>query len=628
MNKISNAIKLFIASLCLGLCSGLFFACTGGGGNVDNTPRPVPAYTEEEDVYNNRSKTEESNLAAFDDLGRKTVSAGKMQSDKQVGMFYFLWMGAHGTNLYDNTEILKNDPEAYVSEEAWTSAGGGYVGAAHFWGRPLFGYYYACEEWVIRKHIQMLADAGVDFLVFDTTNSTGSPSSGTYFQNGGNNNTYIEAALTVAKTVKEYMDSGRAAPKIAFYTNSNSGKAMDVIYEEFYKAHGEYKDTWYEMDGKPMIVGVTDSASKKVKEFFTLKESQWPFAQKSDNGFPWMEFQRLLTDDSVYEFNGRKIMSVSVAQHNVTCRMSAAAWYGGQDRTRSWHDGAVDKSEGAVLRGYNFAEQWEFAIAHDPDIVFVTGWNEWGAQRQSPSMFKGEPITFIDTATMEASRDIEPMSGGYGDNYYMQLVNYIGKFKKTSSNAEKTNGTFKEISVEGPFSQWDDVETFYMDYERDVVNRNAEGFGNTFYSDNSGLNDFLELKVCHDDKNAYFFAKTAEKIRDFAGENRMNLYIRTGDSGKMYDYVFGTIKPSEGFGTLSACADDGLSAGEKVTDVRYRIKDDLVMTAIPLDALKLDPNEVRFTFKWFDGETVEDVFSFYTGGDAAPYGRLNYIYNG
>ncbi len=96
----------------------------------------------------------------------------------------------------------------------------------------------------------------------------------------------------------------------------------------------------------------------------------------------------------------------------------------------------------------------------------------------------------------------------------------------------------------------------------------------------------------------------------------------------MYDYVFGMIKPSEGFGTLSACADDGLSAGEKVTDVRYRIKDDLVMTAIPLDALKLDPNEVRFTFKWFDGETVEDVFSFYTGGDAAPYGRLNYIYNG
>ena len=27
------------------------------------------------------------------------------------------------------------------------------------------------------------------------------------------------------------------------------------------------------------------------------------------------------------------------------------------------------------------------------------------------------------------SRDIEPMNGGYGDNYYMQLCHYISKFK-------------------------------------------------------------------------------------------------------------------------------------------------------------------------------------------------------
>ena len=38
-------------------------------------------------------------------------------------------------------------------------------------GEPLFGYYLASDEWVMRKHLQMLTDAGIDFTVFDTTNA-------------------------------------------------------------------------------------------------------------------------------------------------------------------------------------------------------------------------------------------------------------------------------------------------------------------------------------------------------------------------------------------------------------------------------------------------------------------------
>ena len=42
----------------------------------------------------------------------------------------------------------------------------------HHWGEPLFGYYTSDDEWVLRRHVEMLTDAGVDFLVFDTTNHT------------------------------------------------------------------------------------------------------------------------------------------------------------------------------------------------------------------------------------------------------------------------------------------------------------------------------------------------------------------------------------------------------------------------------------------------------------------------
>jgi hypothetical protein len=40
----------------------------------------------------------------------------------------------------------------------------------HHWGESLFGYYLTDDEGVLRKHAQMLADAGVDVVVFDVTN--------------------------------------------------------------------------------------------------------------------------------------------------------------------------------------------------------------------------------------------------------------------------------------------------------------------------------------------------------------------------------------------------------------------------------------------------------------------------
>ena len=34
-----------------------------------------------------------------------------------------------------------------------------------------------------------------------------------------------------------------------------------------------------------------------------------------------------------------------------------------------------------ILEGRNFEEQWSYALEVDPEMVFVTGWNEWIAQR-------------------------------------------------------------------------------------------------------------------------------------------------------------------------------------------------------------------------------------------------------
>src|SRR5271166_2777688 len=39
------------------------------------------------------------------------------------------------------------------------------------------------------------------------------------------------------------------------------------------------------------------------------------------------------------------------------------------------------------------------------------------------------PVTFVDEFDAEFSRDIEPMKGAHGDNYYYQLVANIRRFK-------------------------------------------------------------------------------------------------------------------------------------------------------------------------------------------------------
>ena len=124
--------------------------------------------------YSGPYSTVNGTYGGVDDLGRVLISdneAGTKKNGKEVGIFYFLWQGEHGTDgPYDNSKIVAKDPTAILSEENWIAAGGGPYHAHHFWGEPLFGYYTSKDVWVLRKHAQMLADADVDFIAVDATN--------------------------------------------------------------------------------------------------------------------------------------------------------------------------------------------------------------------------------------------------------------------------------------------------------------------------------------------------------------------------------------------------------------------------------------------------------------------------
>ncbi len=74
--------------------------------------------------------------------------------------------------------------------------------------------------------------------------------------------------------------------------------------------------------------------------------------------------------------------------------------------------------------GVTFYNQWKQAFKYRPKIVILTWWNEWVAQRQPNGQF-------VDLYTPEYSRDLEPMKGGFGDQYYQWMIQYIAAYKGT-----------------------------------------------------------------------------------------------------------------------------------------------------------------------------------------------------
>lgn len=81
----------------------------------------------------------------------------------------------------------------------------------------------------------------------------------------------------------------------------------------------------------------------------------------------------------------------------------------------------------------------------------------------------------------------------------------------------------------------------------------------------------------------------------------------------------------------------GKTAVEAVTDAGYetvgsaeiRYEGNQLMLRVPKSLLGLAGNQrAAFTFKWADNYEDGNLLSFYTRGDSAPYGRLNWVYGG
>jgi hypothetical protein len=179
---------------------------------------------------------------AVDALGRAVPGrdvVGAPRSGKTVGMFYFLTFDRHSSGPYDNTKILEAHPEALMDtgNPAW-----GPKNSSHYWGEPLFGYYTSDDKWALRKHAQMLANAGVDVVIFDNSNAV----------------TYDPAREALCATWMDIREHGGTTPQIAFlcpFGNYNDGgtRTLSALYDSIYRP-GRYSDLWFRWKGKPLVM--------------------------------------------------------------------------------------------------------------------------------------------------------------------------------------------------------------------------------------------------------------------------------------------------------------------------------------------------------------------------------------
>ena len=549
---------------------------------------------------------DESGNAAVVDAKTRTVGVYGSNGTRYVGIFYFLWhgtmtdVGAEPRNIQEMLDTYGD--KAKDMPELWA-----YVNATFYFAKPLYGFYRSDDEWLIRKHMELLTNAGVDFLYFDVTN----------------NYLYERSAVKIMAVLHEMNEQGYAAPKVVFYTNTAAKTRVRQAYDSIYSKN-VYPDTWMMLDGKPLIIAPDEA---NIDGFFTIRRPQWPTEPIKDDSWPWIDW------DWPQQKHGKDLneaISVSVAQHSGNCEFSASGLYGYAGNRGRSYDGYRDApTADSYKEGTNLQLQFNRAIDSDVPYVLVTGWNEWLANRQETA-FKEYPIRFVDTFDLEYSRDIEMSEGGYFDNYYMQLVSNIEAIRGAAPQIVRDDR--HAIDIAGSFSQWDQVAHYYTDPAGDAKWRKSLGAGPFTLTDETGRNDIVRIKVTGDTSYLYFYAECADKIERGSGSDswmQLFLNIDGSDTGWLgYDYIAGWKTKSDSVLTLAKAAGSTYDSFKEVADLTFQVECNKMMIAIPLEALGIEYfNKIALSFKWADSRSlINTPEQFYTEGDAAPLGRPDFTY--
>ncbi len=664
-----NLLDIDMTTLLTSLFAALLVCATG-------------AWSEETPVRDLYSDT----WVSTDALGRTMpafAAVGPVKHDQRrvVGIFYITWHGdglAKMTSPYsaDVSKILAADPSARLDAKNPLWKDGSY-----HWGEPECGYFLSRDEYVIRKDMSMLADAGVDVLVMDVTNAV------CYWDEW-------ETTFTVMEKMKA---EGNKVPQFCFWAfNGPVISVVQDLYEKIYVAE-KYKDLWYYWDGKPLLLcnatpsvdsngsgmkhpnshydaaAKTDTANPhygdpkyteefygdytpEVKNYFTRRGMWWGYYKWDGKRYVGTEdswsFGLDMGDKHVAEMTPEERVSlhegkreeaaVTPAQHPVSLIGKSWTVEKGEPELNEfdlpketevpWLGKTVKNPEGY---GIYFQQRWDEALQAKPQFLYLNDWNEWSAGKYHPEegktyefMRRQVNYRFIDQYNSEFNRTIQPMKGGYTDNYYMQMAENIRRYKGVRPIPELTG--CQTMKIDGAFGDWDAVSLEYRDTAGDTAHRDYPGYGGLHYKEDSGRNDIISSKVAVDDENVYFLAATSEALTPHTGNNWMLLFIdadqnhATGWNG--YDFAVNLKVTDDKKTTLSRWQQDGPNPGwTDVAQVDYRYAGRSLEIAVPRQLLGMAGDKLAFDLHWCDNPAdMNDPMSLCTSGDSAPNRKFNY----
>ena len=551
-------------------------------------------------------------LVATDALGRTLPDydeAGPEKPDRYVGLFYWLWHGPlrNDTDTFDISRALEKDPE----RTEWPFL-------AYYWGEPEAGYYRSSDEYVLRKHLDLFCLLGIDFLYLDFTNLV----------------IDSDELHLLLRLIREMKRDGYDPPRLVPFFNTDPIPKIEEFYRDFFLDPAN-EDCWFVLDGKPLVLSPQRPLScREIDEAFTWRR-MW--AGRDADGF-WHYFDDY-PQTPAYRPDGRPEQIV------VSAGKGAPLWdyhiYGSKSSTKDSvpvYDRYWTTSRSG--EGLFFEEQWQEAYRIAPLILCVTGWNEWKAEAwpatddlvaagitfQGRKLEKGEAY-FVDEFNAEFNRDLEPLKGGYSDNYFYQLAAHIRRYKGMRPPPEASPS--KKIRIDGNFDEWRQVSPRFDDFVGELRLRDSEGAPPGIrYTDRTARNDIAETRVTYDRKYIYFYVRTAERTTSWQDSCWMMLYIdadrdkRTGWEG--YDFVVHReiVSPEET--TLKKRTPEG--NWETVARCAYRQKGCEMEIAVPRSALDM-LSAPDFHFHWVDNvPSTDDIEAFFTHGESAPERRYDYRY--
>jgi hypothetical protein len=623
---------------------------------------------------------------ATDALGRTmpdhaTVGPVKTDHRRVVGIFYITW---HSDNLAklkspyaaDVSRVLAADPKARLDAKhpLWTEG-------SYHWGEPESGYFLSKDRYVIRRDMSMLTDAGVDVVIMDVTNGV------CYWdewevvfsemqkmkQEGNRVPAFCFWAFNgpVITVVQDLYDKIYKTQKYKDLWFTWDGKPL-LLHNgtpRFDATGGGAKNPNPHYDAKaktdPKHPHHGDPAyteefysdyTREAKNFFTLRTMWWGYYEWAGKRFVGTEdnwsFGYDLGDERVKSLKPDQLVSrhggvkeeaaVTPAQHPSSLVGKSWTREHGEPELNEfdlpargyvpWFGKVVEHPEGY---GAYFQQRWDEALQADPQFLYINDWNEWTAGKYQPDAGQTVPFmrragtdNFIDQYNAEFNRAIQPMKGGYADNYYMQMAQNIRRYKGVRPIPVLRG--LHQATIDGRFDDWAAIDVEYRDTIGDVVHRDYPGYGGLQYRDDSGRNDIVTAKVAVDKENVYFYVQTNGPLTPHTGRHWMLLLIdadhnpNTGWNG--YDFVINE-KIVDGKTTTLLRYDVNSPGGAWVEQAKlpYRYAGNRLELAVPRRLLNLGGSSLTFDFHWSDNPCdLKSLSSLRTTGDSAPNGRFNY----